>query len=184
MKYTFLMAAAAACLIASSASAATVKYEYNDVKGRDSSARADLFKLEVSDEIGKIDTTVEVNFKETTTNIVDDQLIAKAGTSFNYKNIRFAPRVEFGRTFRPGNDGNFVGIEGKLSSPTPIQNLTATVGVRRRQTLNNMTGQNTLRLEGSTEYALTSKYSIGAAYYRTSGDVHSDIFGGYLKVRF
>ena len=171
----------------SASQAATVKVEFDTVNPSTSRIDGTTFKGEYTDKlIGNLNYSVELAASRNNGSgaLTSDQVVGKVSTSFPVAFVTVTPRVELGENFSAGNSGQtFWGVEGTVTSKTPIEGLSVTSGYRYRNNLSS-NGLNTSRFEASGAYQLTEQYSVGGVYYRTAGDSHNNTLGVFVKSNF
>jgi len=187
---SFFLVTTAITLIASTAHAGEIKFEYNDNRPNGApTAKSDTVKAEYVDTLAgpvnyKIETVVTQTDKR---GPVSGQFTGKIAEPFAIGSmVTVQPVVEYGRNFSATSSktGEFYGLEAKLAVKTPLDGLTVGGGYRIRHDLGSVVGQNVNRTEVNAEYALTKKYKVGVVYYKNTGDTTSNVTGVYTKVKF
>ena len=185
---TLLVTLGTLALTATAAHAGDFKVEYNEnATTAAKSDKSDTVKTEFNNFVfgDTFRYSVEANLTQANNKgAVSGQLIAKAGAVVPVGFLTLKPRVEYGTVEGLGKASQFYGLDGQVTSKTPIQPLTVTLGYRQRFNGNGGIGNRVTREEVSAEYAVTKKYGVGLAYYHNSGDSTSNVLGAYVKAKF
>lgn len=181
-----LAAAAGAVAVASAAHAGTLQFEGVNIAPVPAAVHQDQFKVIWTDAIsGPVGYSFEANATDydNTKFVKSAQLLEKLYVTVPLGFLTSTSRVMYGENFYTTKYNEIWGVEEKVTSKTPIQNLTVSAGYRYLDGVS-VAGEMRKRIEASSEYALTKKYSVGVVYYNTTGNTKNDQVGGYLKIKF
>lgn len=182
---TLIAAIIASGLFATAANAGDVKLQYDNVQPEGRAPDVDKFRIQLSDNLyGPLNYEVELASAQAQSGgSMNDVLRGAVSTNLNVGPFIVSPSVELGTARATGGTTTFWGVEGTVTSPTPVTNLVATVGYRYRDSMDGSNFSST-RYEVTGEYLITDKYSVGLSYYKNYGSVSNDTVGGFVRVRF
>jgi hypothetical protein len=181
-----LAVAAGAVAVASAAHAGSLQFEGVNITPVPAAVHQDQFKMVWTDTLaGPVGYSIEGNATDydNTKFVKSAQLLEKLYVTVPLGFLTSTSRVMYGENFYTTKYNTIWGLEEKITSKTPIQNLTVSTGYRYLEGTS-VAGEMRKRIEASSDYALTKKYSVGVVYYNTTGDSKNNQLGGYLKIKF
>jgi hypothetical protein len=179
MKSLFFSVAAAAILVAATASVAgtlTGEVRIGDIDGNPGSTE---YRVDYGDTYHNVvmyggEITVKQNQNE---GGLSSKIVGRVGPVLPVV-LGFKPKVygEFGESVSQGNNTEFWGTYAGVSHPV-YGPVSVNVGYRHREGLRQDVSFNENRLSTGLTYNLGKSNTLGVEYYRTSGTTTSDVIG-------
>jgi len=186
MNKLFAIAALAAVVVSTPAFAGSVQFDALNISPSPTGAKTDDFKVTYTDTlVGNFGYSIEASATHagTTGYVKDAQLLEQLNVVIPNGPFTGTVSAIYGQERTTTKYASLYGLEGRVTSKTPVDNLTVSVGYRYLDGVN-VAGFKANRVEASTEYDLTKKYAVGAEYFSTTGYSKNNQVGAFVKVKF
>lgn len=163
--------------LSSTAFAATVGLEYQNINGVQGSADQKAYELNVKENFNK-NFAGDVKFTNTVTdntNTLSTRLEAGVTAQTTYGAFTPYTRLGVGQKFTNTADFTYYSVEPGVKAALGNSGVTARVGFRFRNAFDTVNNDTTRTWRAGLDYALTPKDTIGVGYDSVRGDANQNI---------
>jgi hypothetical protein len=163
--------------LSSTAFAASVGLEYQNITGVNGAANQRAYELSVKENFSK-NIAGDIKITDTVTDGTDKlSSRIEAGVTGQHKYGAFTPytRLGLGQKFNNGSNFSYYSVEPGVKALIGNTGVTAKVAYRFRNAFDTVNNDTTQTLRAGIEYSVTQKDTIGIGYDRVRGDSEQNI---------